>query len=88
MLFRSTYYVDGSLLTTRTFENSSTKVALITEDAEARFANISLVVDGETKQLELVIKDCLVDINGKTLYSTVHKEGIWHRIKPKFVVVM
>ena len=83
-----TYYVDDVLITSKTVEKSAYKVGMITEDAVARFGNISLIVDGETKEINWVQRNCLVEINGKTLYSTTYKEGIWHRIKPTFIIIM
>ena len=82
------YYIDGQHIASRSISKTAYRVGMITEDAVARFGNISLIVDGETKETNWVQRNCLVEINGKTLYSTTYKEGIWHRIKPTFIIIM
>ena len=82
------YYIDGTYLTTRSFISSAAKVALITEDAEARFGEVKLAVDGSEKNLSWTQKECDVRINGAKIYGSNSKKGIWLRPQPEFVLVI
>ncbi len=74
-----TYYVDGQQVASRTFVSDKSSVAIITEDAVARFANVKATVGGEDKVLNLNQKNTLVEIKGTTQYSTVFENGVWSR---------
>lgn len=81
------YYVDGKLIASRTLSLGASQVALITEDAQARFANVVRTVGGELENIAWKTYDTKVDINGKTVYGTKVTQGVWKRPKTKIVFI-
>lgn len=85
------YYVDGEYLTSRylssAYANAKCKVAILTEDVEARFGSVSLKENGTAKDISWVKKNVNVDINGKNVYGTNTRSGEWSRLSPKLIMV-
>ncbi len=82
-----TYYVDGEIISTRSFALGASKVALITEDAQARFSNVSRLIGGTEEKISWSKYEVGVNIYGKTIYSTKVTVGDWQRAKPKLMLV-
>ena len=82
------YYVDGELIAERTMNLAPSSVALITEDAQARFDRVSRTLDGVGENLTWKQYDVGVNINGKTVYSTKVTEGVWARPEQRLVFVL
>lgn len=83
-----TYYVDGEKIAERTLSLAASKVALITEDAVARFANVQRIVDGEAETLSFSAYNVGVNIKDKTIYSTKVTEGVWKKLAPEVVIIV
>ena len=81
------YFVDGKLITTRTLALGDSRIALITEDAQARYANVVRTVGGERENIVWKTYDTKVDIYGKTVYGTKVTQGVWKRPKTKLVFI-
>ncbi len=81
-----TYYVDGNIIAERTLSLAASKVALITEDAQARFANVVRKVSGTAENISWSDYNTNVDIYGKTVYSTKVTAGVWKR--PEVILKM
>ncbi len=74
-----TYYVDGIRIATRILDIGASKVALITEDAQARFANVVRKIGGTPESIAWSAYDTNVNINGQKVYGTKVTKGVWKR---------
>ena len=84
------YYVDGTLIATRTLALAPSEVAIITEDAQARFANVVRKVNGsdDAEKISWRKYDINVDIKDKTAFGgTRFTQGVWKRpeVKLEFI---
>ncbi len=82
------FYVDGKLVDERTVALGPSKIALITEDAMARFANVTRIIAGAEESITWSQKSVNVNIYGATIYSTRVTQGLWERIKPRLQIVL
>lgn len=84
------YYVDGMLIATRTLALAASEIALITEDAQARFANVVRKVNGSdvAEKISWRVHDINVNIKDKTAFGgTRYTEGVWKRPDIKLNII-
>ena len=82
------YFVDGELVAEHTLKLAPSKVALITEDAQARFSDVVRRIGGRVEEISWRAYNVGVNIYGKNVYSTKVTQGVWARVKPRLQLVL
>ena len=88
------YYVDNLYLTSRTFNIGNSWVAIITEDAVARFANVRYRVNNTGDPIKVVWvtrKAEFFNINGQTyrpIAATRVPQAEYSRVKETLIVII